>query len=107
MQVMIDINYNIKMENVYFNLWQTFPNILDELNCNQVSALADENVCRFVHLRMTCTLPQAARVHLQSTQNTKQLLFHQLQEVVVTKSPLFSRTQLGKHQLHQTRAVLF
>lgn len=56
---------------------------------------------------MTCTLPRAARVHLQSTQNTKQLLFHKLQEVVVTKSPLFSHTQLGKHQLHQTRAVLF
>lgn len=56
---------------------------------------------------MTCTLPRAARVHLQSTQNTKQLLFHQLQEVVVTKSPLFSHTQLGKHQLHQTQAVLF
>lgn len=43
----------------------------------QVSVVADENLSKFVHLRMTCTLPQAARVHLQSTQNTKQLLFHQ------------------------------
>lgn len=56
---------------------------------------------------MTCTLPLAAQVHLQSTQNTKRLLFHQLQEVVVTKSPLFSHMQLGRHQLHQTQAVLF